>query len=676
MAYKQLRLKTHSISYLCRTYNYTIPWDVKDPTTVYAEFIKDTVSIPLEYGEEFTVDCDEGELSLIIDYDKNAILHIFEGEKLKYIEKSSDKHNSKSLTSRIDDSMDEISKISPKIDKVEKEIKEELKNTTNLVQVHSFSLADHTKTLDELQSVLEKNIVKTQETIKSLEQDVKNLKNTSCDDIELLKSKIEELISAQEKMKNLEKDIAELKNKPPIDLTSINADFKKLNDITNNLKKQEEEQALKIQVLEKIKDEKATKHELEKLKAEVVRKEELDSFKAKTDLHPVKSRLEEVETAVKKVDKIDDIATELEEVRKKAEHVELLKKQTDQIAKDASDTAKRIEAVHQKAKQVDSLAQATNTIEQKVDNLSGKTEEVCKKIEQIDLSKIEGLDPQTQKYLQTIQKQLDETQLRLQEGDSGGRPTIHMKNKAGQLVAQIWYNTYDNLVMGRVNDKGGFASYLVFRPNGGIDINSETFVDGSSPSIFDEMAKRLTPHFLGLIQGRTTTRCARLNRDPSLNEVISGTDIHSWSYPVEDNSGYLSGSLHVWNLYPSDEQKQQKWKVIGRTRGYYFPTWYWIQEVIDPKDVIFKTVGSSTLADNLIDLKTMQNKINTIDALQTKISQLETELTADKTKISQLENADKSNRTFASKLLAIVKDLPQDLKAMEQRIKELEARSA
>ncbi|MBY7649768.1 MAG: hypothetical protein C4617_04695 [Candidatus Liberibacter europaeus] len=394
------------------------------------------------------------------------------------------------------------------------------------------------------------------------------------------------------------------------------------------------------------------------------------------DLHPVKSRLEEVETAVKKVDKIDDIATELEEVRKKAEHVELLKKQTDQIAKDASDTAKRIEAVHQKAKQVDSLAQATNTIEQKVDNLSGKTEEVCKKIEQIDLSKIEGLDPQTQKYLQTIQKQLNASRLTLQEEDSCGRPTIHMKNKAGQLVAQIWYNTYDNLVMGRVNDKGGFASYLVFRPNGGIDINSETFVDGSSPSIFDEMAKRLTPHFLGLIQGRTTTRCARLNRDPSLNEVISGTDIHSWSYPAEDNSGYLTSSPHAWNLYPSDEQKQQKWKVIGRTRGYYIPAWYWIQEVIDPKDVIFKTVGSSTLADNLIDLKTMQNKINTIDALQTKISQLETELTADKTKISQLENADKSNRTFASKLLAIVKDLPQDLKAMEQRIKELEARSA
>ncbi|PTL86255.1 MAG: hypothetical protein C4617_04415 [Candidatus Liberibacter europaeus] len=407
------------------------------------------------------------------------------------------------------------------------------------------------------------------------------------------------------------------------------------------------------------------------------------------DLHPVKSRLEEVETAVKKVDKIDDIATELEEVRKKAEHVELLKKQTDQIAKDASDTAKRIEAVHQKAKQVDSLAQATNTIEQKVDNLSGKTEEVCKKIEQIDLSKIEGLDPQTQKYLQTIQKQLNASRLTLQEEDSCGRPTIHMKNKAGQLVAQIWYNTYDNLVMGRVNDKGGFASYLVFRPNGGIDINSETFVDGSSPSIFDEMAKRLTPHFLGLLRDRTMARCAILEGiGPSKNEIISGSRISVWCYPSENSSGYLTYSS-TSDYNPSDEDKRKNWKVVGSTNSHY-TRWYWLQEVIEPTDIVFKTVGSSTLADNLIDLKTMQNKINTIDALQTKISQLETELTADKTKISQLEteltadktkisqleNADKSNRTFASKLLAIVKDLPQDLKAMEQRIKELEARSA
>lgn len=351
------------------------------------------------------------------------------------------------------------------------------------------------------------------------------------------------------------------------------------------------------------------------------------------DLHPVKSRLEEVATAVKKVDKIDDIATGLEAVRKKAE-------------------------------QVDSLVQTTNTIGQKVDTLADRTEDFFKKIEQIDLSKIEGLDPQTRQFLQKVQNQLNEAQITLQEVDGCGRPSISMRDKAGQLIAQIYHNSNGNLVIGQVNDKNYFTSHIAFYPDKDIYANGEKLINGSSPSIFDEIAKRLTPHFLGLLQDRTTIRCAYItNHVPKLNSVISGTDIAFWSYPTHDGLGDLYNSpAYAWNTNLSDEQKKKKWKIVGRTvnmKYYAHSLWHWVQEVIEPTDIVFKTVGNSTLADNLIDIKTMQNKIKLLDS----------DITADKTKISQLENDITSAKTGVSELAV----LKQKLEAMEKRIKELEA---
>ncbi|KJZ81568.1 massive surface protein MspF [Candidatus Liberibacter solanacearum] len=352
MTYRQLRLKERSISYVCTTSHYIIPWNFDDPTTVHAELIKGEESHPLEYGEEFTVDCDEGMLTLLTDYNNSDSLHIFEGEQLKYIVKSSVKQSPKTLTRRLDDCMEEvnkippridrvekevkeeISKIPPKIDKVEKELKEEIKNTATLVQVHSLSLTDQIKTLDEhekrltetatkedlsnlkdlyvtpdeLNSILENTsskIAKTQEAIKRLEQEIKDLKDASSSEVESLKKKLNNLVTVQEKLKKFEADIAELQNKPfvdlsplntkidwvdtrikalearpPIDLTPIETKVKELEDIPDTLEKLKADKVAKAEI-EKLESEVAKKEELKRLEAEIVKKADFDRLEAK-----------------------------------------------------------------------------------------------------------------------------------------------------------------------------------------------------------------------------------------------------------------------------------------------------------------------------------------------------------------------------------------------------------
>lgn len=345
MTYRQLRIKERSISYVCTISHYTIPWEVDDPTTVHAELIKGEESQPLGYGEEFTVDCDEGTLTLLTNYNNSDTLHIFEGEKLKYIAKTPEKQSPKTLTRRINDCMEEVNKIAPQIDKVEKEVKEEIKNTATLIQVHSLSLTDQIKTLDEhdkrlkdtatkedlsnlkdncvtpdeFKSLLENTSAKFQEAIKRLEQEIKDLKGASSSDIETLKKKLDHLVTAQGKLKKFEVNINALQSKTD----NIDTESRSLTEIVTRLCQQvdnvdiiqmdkgvtslarkllEVEKALEARphidltsvetkvkaledipdTLEKLKADKVAKDELKKLESTVAKKEELERLEVET----------------------------------------------------------------------------------------------------------------------------------------------------------------------------------------------------------------------------------------------------------------------------------------------------------------------------------------------------------------------------------------------------------
>ncbi|QOI69821.1 hypothetical protein [Candidatus Liberibacter asiaticus] len=74
--------------------------------------------------------------------------------------------------------------------------------------------------------------------------------------------------------------------------------------------------------------------------------------------------------------------------------------------------------VQKKVNQVAVLTQKMNIIDGIVNDLATQTKDVGRKLEQIDLSKLEGLDPQTRKYLQDIQTQLTSDTLTLQHDDT------------------------------------------------------------------------------------------------------------------------------------------------------------------------------------------------------------------------------------------------------------------
>ncbi|QTP63896.1 hypothetical protein HUT03_02200, partial [Candidatus Liberibacter africanus] len=278
MTYRRLRLKERSISYACMTPQYDIPWDIKDPTTIHAEVIKEGKYFPLEYGEDFTVDSCKNNLTLLIEYDEVDTIHIFEGEELKYIAQSVKKSNPVPPTRLIDDCKLELNEISPVdtiekelaekfnsikslIDKVKQDLEEGLKSTATIIQAHSLSLIDKTQTLeehgirltetatkddisnlkdifvtpDELQSLLENTITQNQEAIKRLEQEIKDLKNASPSDIASLKKKLENLVTAQEKLKKFEAEVAEQITRLENKTDSIETGAKNLTEVVTAL---------------------------------------------------------------------------------------------------------------------------------------------------------------------------------------------------------------------------------------------------------------------------------------------------------------------------------------------------------------------------------------------------------------------------------------------------------
>ncbi|MFT4325216.1 MAG: hypothetical protein AB3P25_02360, partial [Candidatus Liberibacter psyllaurous] len=91
--------------------------------------------------------------------------------------------------------------------------------------------------------------------------------------------------------------------------------------------------------------------------------------------------------------------------------------------------------------------------------------------------------------------------------------------------------------------------------------------------------KTLKEHMENGLSGRTTIRCARLHTNESLGNIINSTSIDNWQYPAENSGGHLSHSV-ASAIGLDDADKRRRWKVIGKTVGYY-GVWHWLQEVIE-----------------------------------------------------------------------------------------------
>nr|AGL08767.1 hypothetical protein [Candidatus Liberibacter asiaticus] len=275
---------------------------------------------------------------------------------------------------------------------------------------------------------------------------------------------------------------------------------------------------------------------------------------------------------------VNDLATQTEVVGRKLEQIDLSKLEQIDLSK--------LEQIDLSEMAV--LTQKMNIVDGIVNDLATQTEVVGRKLEQIASSKAEGLDPQTRKYLQDIQTQLTSNKLTLQHDDTRGYDSsIRFKDKDGVLdgsITRVVKGDITGLSIATKNKSGSLENRINFYDDMDVYINGQCFVKGTDTSIFDEIKRQLKPYILGLLRGRTTTRCARIRVRASIGDIISGSDIEYWAYPSENGSGYISASAtQEHTMAVSAENARKRWRIMGKTDSYYI-TLYWLQEVINFDD--------------------------------------------------------------------------------------------
>nr|AEK98977.1 hypothetical protein [Candidatus Liberibacter asiaticus] len=290
------------------------------------------------------------------------------------------------------------------------------------------------------------------------------------------------------------------------------------------------------------------------------------------DLYPLHTRLDGVETIVSDLNNMKNRIQELEKIESK--NAQLQKRIDDPEQIDLSEMAV--------------LTQKMNSVDGIVNDLATQTKDVGRKLEQIASSKVEGLDPQTRKYLQDIQTQLTSDTLTLQHDDTRGYDSsIRFKDKDGALggsIKRVVKGDITGLSIATKNKSGSLVDRVKFYDDKDVYIHGQCFIRGTDTSIFDEIARQLTPRFLGLLQGRTMVRSANLRVRASIGDIISGSDIEYWAYPSENSSGYISVSAtQEHTMAVSAENARKRWRIMGKTDSYYI-TLYWLQEVINFDD--------------------------------------------------------------------------------------------
>ncbi|XCD92438.1 hypothetical protein Q7M37_05400 (plasmid) [Candidatus Liberibacter asiaticus] len=281
---------------------------------------------------------------------------------------------------------------------------------------------------------------------------------------------------------------------------------------------------------------------------------------------------------------VNDLATQTKDVGRKLEQIDLSK--LEQI--DLSEMAVLTQKMNIVDGIVNNLATQTEVVGRKLEQLATQTEVVGRKLEQIASSKVEGLDPQTRKYLQDIQTQLTSDTLTLQLDDTRGYDSsIRFKDKDGALGGLIKRAVKGNLTglsIATKDKSGSLVDRVKFYDDKDVYINGQCFVKGTDTSIFDEIKRQLKPYILGLLLGRTMVRSANLREKASIGDIITGDKIAYWAYPSENSSGYISASAtQEHTMAVSAENARKRWRIMGKTDSYYI-TLYWLQEVINFDD--------------------------------------------------------------------------------------------
>ncbi|UKY34137.1 hypothetical protein IDJ79_05345 [Candidatus Liberibacter asiaticus] len=339
---------------------------------------------------------------------------------------------------------------------------------------------------------------------------------------------------------------------------------------------------------------------------------EYNSDSPRAPHNEVQKKVNQVAVLTQKMNIIDgivnDLATQTKDVGRKLEQIDLSKLEQIDLSEMAvltqkmnivdgkvNNLATQTEVVGRKLEQIDLsemavLTQKMNIVDGIVNDLATQTKDVGRKLEQIASSKAEGLDPQTRKYLQDIQTQLTSNKLTLQHDDTRGYDSsIRFKDKDGVLdgsIKRVVKGDITGLSIATKNKSGSLENRINFYDDMDVYINGQCFVKGTDTSIFDEIKRQLKPYILGLLQDRTTTRCARIRVKASIGDIISGSDIEYWAYPSENSSGYIYISASVTQEHKmavSAENARKRWRIMGKTDSYYI-TLYWLQEVINFDD--------------------------------------------------------------------------------------------
>ncbi|MBA5724461.1 hypothetical protein, partial [Candidatus Liberibacter sp.] len=213
------------------------------------------------------------------------------------------------------------------------------------------------------------------------------------------------------------------------------------------------------------------------------------------------------------------------------------------------------------------------------------------------------------------------------EGDLVARQTpnsstcnINFVNSEGAVTARI-RKTPDWLKIGNVVTLEDGSKILKgainISPNGDLLFNGIKLIEWLDPaSSLRKNINAITPQeVLSLLQGRTVLMPMN-NYGLSRYQLPDGnykfTTECSWYFPGEDSSGYMGGN-DGYSRRLTEEEASKTWRCVGSSwYSYKSSGTAWFQEVIDPDATILRAVGSSTLQDNLIDLKAISSKIQDI----------------------------------------------------------------
>nr|AEK99001.1 hypothetical protein [Candidatus Liberibacter asiaticus] len=584
--------QTKSVTYWAVGSKFVIPWDIKDPSRIHAEVgYSDGRVQELAISQDFDVDGLNAWLT--VNNREGDFIRIFEGEKQTFKDFNIEVQKEVNQVAVLTQKMNIIDGIVNDLATQTKDVGRKLEqiDLSKLEQIDLSEMAVLTQKMNIVDGIVNNLATQTEVVGRKLEQiDLSKLEQIDLSEIAVLTQKMNIIDGIVNDLATQTKDVGrkleqiDLSKLEQIDLSEMAVLTQKMNivdGIVNNLATQTEVVGRKLEQID-----------LSKL-------EQID--------------LSEIAVLTQKMNIVDGIvnnlATQTEVVGRKLEQIDLSK--LEQI--DLSEIAV--------------LTQKMNIIDGIVNNLATQTEVVGRKLEQIASSKVEGLDPQTRKYLQDIQTQLTSDTLTLQLDDTRGYDSsIRFKDKDGALGGLIKREVKGNLTglsIATKDKSGSLVDRVKFYDDKDVYINGQCFVKGTDTSIFDEIKRQLKPYILGLLLGRTMVRSANLREKASIGDIITGDKIAYWAYPSENSSGYISVSAtQEHTMAVSDEEKHKRWKIRGITRSYYY-TGYWLQEVIDSNNITFKTVGNSTLADNLIDLNNMKNRIQELEKIESKNAQLQ-----------------------------------------------------